>query len=138
MQGFNWNIYEKRSPRQPRLCRIWIRPCNCYHVFLRSEAPGSLPNILGSHRQRLEVYLSPANHRGSAKLSTCLWKKCQKCRLVPQSHQSLAGDRQFYFSVLKTVKSRTFDFFVHILTIILCRLEYFASSANIHEHSLLP
>jgi hypothetical protein len=37
-----------------------------------------------------------------------------ECRLVPQSHQSLAGDRQFYFSVLKTVKSRTFDFFVHI------------------------
>ena len=39
-----------------------------------------------------------------------------ECRLVPQSHQSLAGDRQVYFSVLKTasVKSRTFDFFVHI------------------------
>jgi hypothetical protein len=61
-----------------------------------------------------------------------------ECRLVPQSHQSLAGDRQFYFSVLKTVKNRTFDFFVHILTIILCRLEYCAGSANIHEHSLLP
>ena len=42
-----------------------------------------------------------------------------ECRLVPQSHQSLAGDSQFYFSVLKTVilstvKSRTFDFFGHI------------------------